>query len=50
MNRIVSALAAACCALLFAAAPATALTFKKGKCLALMAPCIRVPRLKSVSG
>ena len=33
MNRIVSALAAACCALLFAAAPATALTFKKGEVL-----------------
>ena len=33
MNRIVSALAAACCALLFAAAPATALTFKMGEVL-----------------
>ena len=50
VNRIVSALAVASCALMFAAAPATALTFKKGEVLALMAPCIRVPHLKSVSG
>ena len=35
MNRIVSALPAASCALLFAAAPATALTFKKGEVLGL---------------
>ena len=33
INRIVFALAAACCALMFAAAPAKALTFKTGEVL-----------------